>query len=361
MRTFHALHLLALSAGLLTACGGHPEAQLPVAELPVVRARTVEVLAADVPAEVEVRGVVEAEKSVAVSSRVSAMVTGVLVRAGERVGRGQALIEIDPATARGQVAQATGALAQAEAALALASRNFERFEALAATDAASELELDMARMQYEQARGAVEQASGALQAARSVASESLVTAPFAGFVVRRMVDVGDLAAPGRPLLMLESESGRRLNLAVPETLAARGSLDVGSTLRVALDSRPDLGSFEAPIVERSSAADPVSHSFDVKVELPAAAIASGTAGRAWVETAARPAVLAPRSALHRVGGMTMVVTLGVDGRSESRVVTVGGEVGDDRAEILSGLSGEEVLLVGLETVPRNGSPVEVEP
>ena len=66
----------------------------------------------------------------------------------------------------------------------------------------------MARMQYEQAKAAVEQAKGAVSSASSVAGDSRVVAPFSGRVGRKMVEVGDLAAPGRPLLVIERTGSR---------------------------------------------------------------------------------------------------------------------------------------------------------
>ena len=137
---------LAVAVGV-AACGGGHEASGTRAPEPV-SARVATVRAIDLEQGVELYGTVEAARSAAVSSRVMATVTAVPVRQGDTVRAGQVLVEIDPETARGQEAQARGALAQAQAALALAARNHERFKALAASGAAAELELDMARMQY---------------------------------------------------------------------------------------------------------------------------------------------------------------------------------------------------------------------
>ena len=176
--TFHTRFLpgLLIATVLATACGGVEHAVSSDETLPTIKAASGSSRLRQIPGRIEVRGVVEAEKSAAVSSRVMAMVTRVRVKAGDRVNRGQIVIDIDPATTEGQLSQATGALAQARAALALAERNHERFRLLAEKDAASELELDMALMQFEQAKGAVEQAEGAVGAASSVASESSVRA-----------------------------------------------------------------------------------------------------------------------------------------------------------------------------------------
>lgn len=360
---FASLSLTALAALAVTACGGQ-HAAAPAAEPPAVSARVAvaERVAAD--RRTELAGTVAAEKSTAVSSRVMAMVTAVHVEMGDEVKAGQALVSIDPTAAQGQVAQARGALAQAEAALTLARRNHERFQALAATQSASELEVDLARMQFEQAQGAVEQAKGAVAAAESVARESKVMAPFAGRVAARLVEVGDLAAPGRPLVMVESRSGRRLVVAVPETVAQAAGLKPGDPLAVALDAQPGLGEIAGRVAEVSPGPDPVTHAYTVKIDLPLAAetpVAAGAAGRAYLPVGSREAVRLPREALVESGGLTLVVVRDGDGRAQSRVVTVGDTAADGRVEVLSGLSGGETVALGLAVAPAAGARLEVQP
>mgnify|MGYP001054815144 CR=1 FL=1 len=321
-----------------------------------VRARVAKALRVERAERHAVFGTVEAERQAAVSSRVMATVVAVHVKAGDRVRKGQLLVEIDPETAKGQETQARGALAQAEAALALAERNYQRFLALYEQKAASELELDMARMQYEQAKGAVEQARGAVSAASSVAKESRVVAPFDGLVVAKLVEAGDLAAPGRPLVMLASAQGRRLVVAVPESLFARAGLRVGQTLPVVLDAQPDR-ELSGRVVELSPSADPTTHSFTVKVALSQPEVPAGATGRVLLPLPARQAVMVPQEAVLQVGGLTMVVLRDREGKARSQVVTLGVKEGE-MVELLSGLSGDEEVLVGLAQVPVDGAVVE---
>jgi RND family efflux transporter MFP subunit len=353
---------VSLPLALLAGCGGSEarESHVPDAagerslSAPVARAERLEV-----PRTLELYGTVEADRTASVSSRVTAQVTAVHAAAGDSVRRGQVLLEIDPQAARGQVAQARGALAQASAALALTERNYERYRALAESDSASELELDMARMEYERSRGAVEQAEGALAAASSVAADSRVTAPFDGRVVRRMVEVGDMAAPGRPLLSLESGTVRRAALRVPESAVAAGALEIGSPVEVRIDARPDLGVLTGRVVEMSPGSDPMAHAYDVKVELPEADAppATGFAVRAAVPVGSREAVAVPAAAVLSRGGLELVVTVGEEGGTASRAVTVGATLPDGRVEILSGLQGGERVALGLARVPPAGTTV----
>ena len=84
---------------------------------------------------------------------------------------------------------------------------------------------------------------------------------------------------------------------------------------------------------------------------------AGNDGRAWIEGKKRLLIAVPATAVLRQGGMTLVVIKTDDGRASSRVVTLG-ERRDGRGEILSGLSGGEVVLLGLTSIPPAGALVE---
>jgi RND family efflux transporter MFP subunit len=347
--------LMVVVSTAAAACGHGPTA-VEVATAPV-RARIVKVESARVPNAVELYGTVEAERTAAVSSRVMATVTAVHVKPGDRVKAGGLLVEIDPATAQGQEAQARGALAQARAALALADRNLERFTALAAEGAASELELDSARMRYEQAKGAVTGGEGAVEAAASVARESRVVAPFDGWVATKLVEVGDLAAPGRPLLTIESVAGRRLVVAVPESLLVGSGLKVGSEVPVSIDALAPAGPVVGNVTEIHPGADPASHSFTVKVAI-AGTVPAGVTGRAGLPAGDRVVIAVPSEAVLTSGGLDLVVVRDGQGRSRSRAVRLGARVGDGQTEVLSGLAAGEEVAVGLAAVPPDGTPLE---
>ncbi|HKI86709.1 MAG TPA: efflux RND transporter periplasmic adaptor subunit, partial [Thermoanaerobaculia bacterium] len=330
---------------VLAACGG--ESKRAASNLAPVQARVATAERIDSPAEVQLPGTVEARTTAAVSSRIMAQVTRVPVKLGEEVRAGQVLVEIDPTAARGQLNQARGALAQAEAAYRLAERNYKRFEALATNKSASELELDQARMNRDRAAGAREQARGAVAAAASLAGDSRLKAPFSGQVSAKLVDVGDLAAPGRPLVTIESRDGARFVFSLPEQIRIESRIAVGDTVAVEVDSRSDLGRLSAKVGEISAGADPASHSFTVKLDLPETDIASGASGRVWIKLAARPTVVVPSAALLRQGGLDMVVVRDAAGKAEPRVVSLGRRFPDGRTEVLAGLSGGESVLVGL--------------
>ncbi len=348
--------VIAMAGIVLAACGSGPRAAA-VAPAPL-QAHFVTVGAVQVRDAVELYGTVEAERTATLSSRVMATVTAVNVRPGDRVRAGQLLVEIDPATARGQEAQARGALAQADAALALAKRNLERFRALSAKGAASDLELDLATMQYEQAKGAVTQGEGAVEAAAAVARESRVVAPFEGLVTAKLVEAGDLAAPGRPLVTVESATGRRLVVAVPESVLVGSALKPGVRIEVRIDALAQAAGLSGVVTEIAPGADPASHTFVVKVEI-GGAVPSGVAGRARLAAGTRTAVAVPPEAVIASGGLDLVVVRDGQGRSQSRAVTLGSRLEDGAVEVLSGVAPGDEVAVGLTSVPPDGTPLEV--
>jgi RND family efflux transporter MFP subunit len=358
MNTARHLTLIVLGAAvaLSTACS-HEEAELSSADLPPLEANVTEARAVTAERGIEVYGTVQPAVQSFVSARVMGPVVAVNAHAGQKVAKGATLLRIQPETATGQLAQAQGALAQTQAALSLAERNLARFEALHEQGAASDLELDMARMQNEQAEGAVKQAEGAVQAARTVAADADVTAPFPARVVERLVEVGDMAAPGRPLVRLESLDGRHMRLTVREGDIHR--LELGQTIAVSLDARADLGTIQAEVTEIVPAADPATHTFTVKVDLGDVDVPSGLSGRATLAGDAVERVLVPESAVHRRGGLELVMVRADDGTARTRAVKVGAPTGDDWVEILSGIKPGDTVITDAAAPVADGTPVEV--
>ena len=352
------LALIPMVALTVTAACGHDQPEQAGTALVPLQVQLTEVERVSSHRPIEVRGMVQPTRQAMISSRAMGPVVALHVRPGDVVGKDQTLLEIQPQASEGQLSQAEGARAQASAALAMAERNFHRFEALHAERAASDLELDMARMQYEQARGAVEQAEGAVQTAASISDDSKVKAPFAARVVATMVEVGDLAAPGRPLIQVEAIGGQQIWLVVREGDVSRVS--TADAVNVEIDSRPDLGIISGTVDEVVPTADPATHTFTVKVGLGNAKIASGLSGRAVISGDVTDRLVVPASAVHRRGGLELVVVRAGDGTARTRAVTTGAGQGDGLIEVLSGLSEGDSVAINAPGPVADGTTLEVE-
>lgn len=358
---------LLLSALGLAACGGTPERPEPHA--PSVVEQPLETAFAErrlVPVIETAVGAVRPKTEISVASQVMGRVALVAVRPGQRVEKGQPLVELDAdefvaraeasaqvlAGARAGLGQAEQAVAAARAQADKARSTFERLRALHQQGAVAAEEMERARRDmlqaeaslaqaregYSQAASAVRQSENLTREARINQGYTRINAPETGEVVRRMVEPGDLAVPGRPLLLLQTGGAFWLEAAVREGLMTR--VPLGARLTVAIDA---LGMELPGVVEEIvPSADPATRTIVVRVSLPPApGIYQGMFGRLLIPAGEREAVLAPAHALRRVGQL-VTVRVADDGGWRDITVRPGREI-DGLVEIQAGLSGGETL------------------
>lgn len=345
------LVLLALAGGC-----GRPKAARETRAPLAVRVDTVQMRS--IPRSIEAVGSLQCAREAVLSGKVMGTVTDIRKSAGEAVKRGEILLVIDSRDVAGQIAQAKGALAQAQAAVALAEANFRRFDGLSRRGSASQLECDQARYQYETAKGAVVQAEGAVATAESYRAYADIPAPFDGRVVDRLCEIGDMAAPGRPLIKVEDPSSIRLHVTVPEGEA--GAVHPGATARVEVPSLQGR-TLEGRIAEVVPASDRATHSILVKIDLPMdAALRSGLYARARFEVESRPTIRVARASVIHRGGMAGVFV--AEGEHATfRIVETGDSTEGDSLDVLSGLREGDRILISPSADLEEGTPIEVRP
>jgi HlyD family secretion protein len=174
-------------------------------------------------------------------------------------------------------------------------------------------------------------------------SYTKVKAPEYGQVVKRFIEPGDLALPGRPLLILQTGGALRLEALVREGLIQK--VRMGQEMEVAI---PALGQgIKGKVEEIVPTADPATRTFLVKVILPnTEGLYSGMFGRLLIPVGQEKIVLAPEGAIRRVGQLEMVLIRQKDGWKQVYVTT--GRRKGGMVEILSGLSGGETLALKAE-------------
>lgn len=282
-------------------------------------------------------GTVKAATAATLMARVPGLIGSIAATPGTQVATGTVLVELDALEIAAKRDQAKAIAAQAAA-------DFERARNLFDKAVLTKAEFDAA-----QARAAGTAAAAA--EAEVMVGYTRLKAPFAGVVVRKHAEVGDLLAPGRPVIDLEDPASLRLEVEIPESLAA--GVAVGTRLRV------QVGDLDQPatVAEVTPASDPVSRSVLVKLALPAEArgLRSGQFGRVSLPVGGDRLLAVPAAAVLRRGQLDLVFVL-ADGRARLRLVRLGGAEGDLVA-VRAGLSaGEMVAVSGLETL-ADGQPV----
>src|SRR6185312_13817364 len=142
-----------------------------------------------------------------------------------------------------EVQQAKAQLSQANASLALAKSDLDRWKSLARDSAVSQQELDEKTAAYEASAATANAQRANVQRLTSVQGFSKVTAPFAGVVTARNVDVGTLVSPGTSgtgglgLFRVSQTDTMRVYVNVPQSLAP--SIHVGQKARISLAEQHD--------------------------------------------------------------------------------------------------------------------------
>ncbi|NIG21637.1 MULTISPECIES: MdtA/MuxA family multidrug efflux RND transporter periplasmic adaptor subunit [Pantoea] len=141
-------------------------------------------------------GTVTAANTVTVRSRVDGQLMALHFQEGQQVAAGALLAEIDPRPYQVALIQAQGQLAKDQATLANARRDLSRYEKLAKTSLVSQQELDTQRSLVSETLGTIKADEGNVASAQLNLTYSRITAPIAGRVGLKQVDVGNYITSG---------------------------------------------------------------------------------------------------------------------------------------------------------------------
>jgi multidrug efflux pump subunit AcrA (membrane-fusion protein) len=393
---FTILAAIGLLAMTVASCGKNQE--VAAEKPPVVKgARAERVSMSPVEDYYEATGTVRSTTTTVLSSKIMGTVTSLRAREGDKVSAGQALIEIDNRDANAQLQKAGAGLREAQEGLAeveqainaaksaqaaadankrLADSTYARYQALFERKSISPQEFDEAKAKQEmaeaearraadtvkmlaakkrQALAQIDQAKAEVADAQVFVSYARIASPITGVVVAKHTEVGSTATPGTPLLTIEDGSRYRLEVAVEESHL--GKIRIGQRVRLRIDalSADDL---EGGVSEIAPAADPMSRSYTVKIDLPARqSLRSGLYGVARFASGQRQAILIPRKSVTHRGQLTGVFVVDDAGVARLRLIQTGKTYGE-KVEALSGLNdGERVVVDGVADV-KDGERIQ---
>jgi RND family efflux transporter MFP subunit len=368
--------LLAASAAMIAGCHGGESAATP-GTAQTTQARVVESREQEVPVNLRSTGTVHARETAVVSAQVMGRIQQVLVREGDSVRAGQTLVVLDDAALRSQVEQAQAGVkaavngqAAAQTNAALAASTLDRYKQLESEKSVSPQEMDEVSRRAEAAAAGLEAVRAQTDAARAqekgartMMSYTRLVAPFAGVVTARMADPGTMAAPGVPLIQVDQAGALQLDATVDES--AIGAIHNGMKVQVAIDGGASTSgggtNLDGRVAEIVPAADPSSHSFLVKIDLPSSSqTRAGMYGTAEFANGAKQAILIPRSAVVSRGSLNCVYVLDGQGIAQLRYLTLGAPQGN-LVEVLSGVSAGEKLVDAPSDRDLAGKRIEVQP
>jgi len=360
---------IVLRASLLTVfaatmAGCHSGESASPAVVQTMQARVVQSQQQQVPLSIRSTGTVHARQTTVISAQVVGRIQQVLVREGDSVRAGQTLAVLDDAALRASVDQAQAGVkaAQEQQAAAqtdakLAASTLDRYRQLQAEKSVSPQEMDEASARLEAVRSQTDAARAQETGAHTMLGYTRLVAPFAGVVTARMADPGTLASPGVPLLQVDQAGALQLQATVDESAIA--TVRKGMKVQVAIDGA-STADIAGTVAEIDPAADPSSHSFTVKIDLPSSTqLRAGMYGTAEFANGVRQAIVIPRSAVVSRGSLVCAYVLDAQGIAQLRYLTLGAAQGDF-VEVLSGVSPGEQLVDVPSDRDLSGKRIEVQ-
>ncbi len=314
----------------------------------------------------EASGTVRPRTETRIEAQVTAQVVTVAVRPGTRVTKGQVLISLDNRQLKSRLdqarqglkstqasrKQARQAVISAEAAHSQAEANFKRTQTYFESKAATQQEMEKAQSLYSQAQAnlarakeaytgtlaGIKQAEEVVREAEIAMGYTRIAAPETGEVLKRLVEPGDLALPGKPLLVLQTAGAYRLEAQVREGLIAKVRLGMQLPATIVTLKKE----VQTNVEEIIPYADPQTRTFLVKAALPPiSGLYPGMFGKLRIPVMTEKVVIIPANALRKVGQLELV-TVKEGNRWTRRYVKTGRRI-DRHIEVLSGLAGDETI------------------
>lgn len=286
-------------------------------------------------------GTVEEQCATPVSFTGVGTVTKMHVKEGQHVSKGQLIAELDPAQARNMLTTAEAQLAQAKDALA-------RLQQLHESGSLPDVKWVEIQTQVSQAETQVEMC-------RKNLADCRLYAPASGIVANKLFEDGMTAVTSEPLLSILDISSVKVRVAIPEQEFAAIAATTPSTVAVAAIER----TLQGGRIEKGISADPTTHTYDIKINLPNpdGALLPGMIANVTLQpavskavAASAPSVTVPLRCVQKNGKGSHFVWTVVDGKAHRQPVSVGDTFGN-RIAITAGLSGgEEVITEGYHKV-----------
>ncbi|MDZ7937540.1 MAG: efflux RND transporter periplasmic adaptor subunit [Rhodoferax sp.] len=353
--TLPPLSALALFAGLAFGSGAMAQTNPLSAQIP-----TATIGQTTITGSTQLEGVVQPVKQSTVSAQATGRIAVFAVKAGDKVRAGQLLATIDDREALVAQRRSQAQTDQADADLRNARAQLGRTQELRAQGFVSQAALDTAATQHQSAKAQRDQATASQRQNALAQGYTRVTAPFDAWVLQTEAQAGDLAVPGKPLLILYAPLPLRVVVQVPASRLAQ----LGESAVVQVQSAAPDGAWITPSARTLvPAADPVSQTSEWRLELPVKAsegmvpgqqVRVRLSGSGAASTNAQ--LTAPNAAIVRRGELTAVYVQ--SGKTYSlRAIRVGQAAGRDSTEVLAGLrAGDVVALDPVRASQPNAQP-----
>jgi RND family efflux transporter MFP subunit len=292
--------------------------------------------------------VVEPVRQTALAAQVPGAIVSLHVKVGDQVKAGQELLRIDARSANQNAAASHSQVEAARASLNVAAKDFERQKQLFQKQYISQAALDRSQAQFQATQAQVQALQSQSDAAQTQSRFFVVQAPYSGVVSEVAVTLGDMAMPGKTLLVMHDPAAMRITASIAQSAipANLGKVQFEIPSSHSMPIRMDAAtSAVLPVIDAST------HTAQIRVNIPASVkgLIPGMFARVWIAAdkttqseGKAQRLYVPTQVVVKRAELMAVYVVDEKGNAKLRQVRLGNTVGE-QVEVLSGLrAGDKV-------------------
>jgi RND family efflux transporter MFP subunit len=333
--------LITLIIFILTGCQtrksnpGTAEAVIPVV--------TSSAMMADMQKNISISGNIEGYKTVRLGFMVAGKINFIAANEGQRILKGQLISSLDPENY---------AIAKELSDIQVSQMQDEFNRLKMMHDNKSLSESDFARITF-----GLQQAKAQQKLHSKNLEETKLYSPIEGVLLKKLCETGEITGVGMPLFVVSDISRIKVNAFIPEN--ELHNINIGQTAGVTVSSLDK--TFEGIITEVGSAADPASRAFSVKIVInnPEMLIRPGMIAEVKIGSRdMKKALVIPAEALmHDFNGQSYVYIVDNSRDKALRRYVSPGQLVNDKIEIISGLTENDIVVTGGQQNLVDGSQI----
>lgn len=331
MKVNRCINLLLIMI-MVTSCGSKKTETAILESIPV---KVIEATQGPSVSDRNYVGTVEAESSTSLSFQSLGTVERVFADEGQAVRKGQILAVLNKTTLKSSHDAAMAALNQAKDA-------YNRMKTLYVKGSLPDIK-------WVEIQTKLEQAQSMEQVARKSLKDAVLVAPVSGVISSRTIEIGSNVMPGAPVFILDNVNSVKVKISVPENEIAQTCKGLKAKISVgALNDKL----FTGKISERGIAANPLSHTYEVKIALnnPLHKLMPGMVCNVDIISGRAIQITVPNNAVQINNNDEHFVWVANNGVAHHRIITVG-DLTQTGVAITSGVEvGDKIIIAGNQKV-----------
>ena len=313
----------------------------------------------DISSFIYTTGTIFPKQESMISPKVSGRIEKLYVDEGDQVKKGQPLVMLEQERIRIGVKESEASLKETEAQLKNLQATLKRNQRLFEEGVIDSQRFDDTTTERDLAEARVQRACATLERIQQDLKDSIIKAPFDGFIVEKMMNEGEMATTMPPSNIFHLVDTSRIKIECGITEGKRKSIKVGEEVLIEVDAYPD-EVFTGKITTVNPKIDANSRTFKIKIELPNPVfrLETGMFTRIKIiEHKSKGALLIPQRVIVDDNESKKVFVI-VNGRAVERPITTG-IINSDIAEVKEGLNEGDIVVTEGFYALKDGIKVQV--